>query len=287
MGGVSETFCELVVTEPRKRPVLSKNLLIGIKDYFNAFKKWRLLFYLSHAEMTRTYKRTVIGPFWAALSMGIFIASMGILFSLLWHTQISTYLPLFASGYIVWIFFSTVVTGASTAFTSMEAYIKQIDLPYSFYAFSLICRNVIIFAHQLLVFVVIALIFHIPVTLNTFLFVPGFVLLLLNCSWITILLGILCTRFRDIQQIVVNLLQIAMFVTPIFWSESQLGHSKVAFVCIQLNPLYHLISVVRYPLMGQATHLSSWLVDIGLLIFGWVITMRVLGQKYHKLVYWL
>ncbi len=54
---------------------------------------------MAYAEIRRRYKRTLIGPFWVTLSIAIFIGSMGFL-------EISSYLPFFASGYVVWIFFN-------------------------------------------------------------------------------------------------------------------------------------------------------------------------------------
>ncbi len=117
--------------------------------------------------------------------------------------------------------------------------------------------------------------------------IPGFALLILNCSWIAIALGLVCARMRDIQQIVTSILQIAMFITLIFWSESQLGHGKIALSIINLNPIYHFISVVRYPLMGEPTSLVSWMANILILVVGWRFTMIYLGRNYNKLIYWL
>ena len=56
-----------------------------------------------------------------------------------------------------------------------------------------------------------------PVTWATLLVIPGFVLLCINLVWIAELLAATCTRYRDIQQLVTNLLQIALFLMPIFW----------------------------------------------------------------------
>ncbi|MCH9769585.1 MAG: ABC transporter permease [Gammaproteobacteria bacterium] len=260
---------------------------LGVTDYVNGFKKWNLWLYLAYADIRRRYRRTVIGPFWATLSVAIFIASMGVLFSALWHRNMHEYLPFFASGFVIWAFFSTTVTDSCSTFVVMEGYMKQIALPYSFYAFLVVARNIMAFLHQFVVFLVVAIIFRLHINHNTLLVIPGFILLVLNCSWIAIAFGLLCARFRDIQQIVMSLLQISMFVTPIFWSESQLGQGKIAFVCLNLNPLYHLISVVRYPLLGQVAHPVSWLVDILILLVGWSLTMCALSRFYNKLIYWL
>ncbi len=72
----------------------------------------------------------------------------------------------------------------------------------------------------------------------------------LNAVWITMLLGSLCARFRDIQQLVGTLLQISLFLTPIFWSPDQLT-GRTAMLA-QFNPMYHLIAVVRDPMLGKA-----------------------------------
>ena len=264
-----------------------KPFFIGFSDYLQALKKWELLSYVAYADIRKRYRRTVIGPFWATLSLAIFVTSMGILFSLLWHTNVSTYLPFFASGFIVWTFFSAMIIESCVTFTSAEGYLKQVSMPYSFYAFLVICRNFIVFLHQFVIYLVIAFIFRIPVTHYTWLTIPSFFLLILNASWITIALGLLCSRFRDVQQIINSVLQIAMFVTPLFWPEKQLGHSIAAFLCIDLNPFYHFVSIVRYPLLGEPAPLISWFADIFILVIGWTFTMYSLGRYYNKLIYWL
>lgn len=259
----------------------------SVQDYIASFKRWDLWFYLAYAEIRRRYRRTVIGPFWATLSVAIFIGSMGFLFSKLWHQNMTTYLPFFASGYVVWVCFSTMVTESCQTFIAMDAYMKQIALPYCFYGYLVVCRNMMVFLHQFVIFLAVALIFHVSVNVNTLMAIPGLALFILNFSWISIAFGLLCTRYRDVQQIVTSLLQIAMFVTPIFWSASQLGHSKAAFVLLNFNPIYHMISVVRYPLLGQHASLISWGADIGMLVVGWSLTMWALARNYHKLIYWL
>lgn len=70
---------------------------LGVTDYVNGFKKWNLWLYLAYADIRRRYRRTVIGPFWATLSVAIFIASMGVLFSALWHRNMHEYLPFLVS----------------------------------------------------------------------------------------------------------------------------------------------------------------------------------------------
>ena len=53
--------------------------------------------------------------------------------------------------------------------------------------------------------------------------IPGFALLAINGLWISILLGLVSTRFRDVPPIVGSFLQVLFFMTPIIWPAEMLG----------------------------------------------------------------
>ncbi len=280
---VADTLDITTLIEPKRRGYF----YIGARDYFQGLKIWKLWLYLAHAEIRRRYRRTQLGPFWSTLSVAIFIGSLGVLSCGLWHQNVREYLPTFSAAYVAWVFFSATVNDSCLTFISTEKYIKQMTWAYSFYAFQVVARNIMVFFHHLIVFIAVAIMFQVPLNGYTVLAIPGLILLFLNCTWISIALGLLCARLRDMQPIVSSVLQIAMFVTPIFWPESQLGGGKIAFVTTYMNPLYHFISTVRYPLLGQPAHLINWTVDIIILLVGGVGTMVYLGRNYNKLIYWL
>jgi ABC-type polysaccharide/polyol phosphate export permease len=58
-------------------------------------------------------------------------------------------------------------------------------------------------------------------------------------------------------------------------------------VLAEYNPLYHLISVVRDPLLGRAPELLHWLIVIGITLAGWVLTLEVMSKFRHRIVYWI
>ena len=122
-------------------------------------------------------------------------------------------------------------------------------------------------------------------TWATLLAVPGLLLLCLNALWIAVFLGAVCARYRDVQQLVGNVLQIALFLTPIFWSADQL--TGRASILADYNPLYHLIAIVRDPLMGKAPDTLHWVVVGVGTVLGWALTIHVMGKFRHRIVYWL
>ena len=71
------------------------------------------------------------------------------------------------------------------------------------------------------------------------------------------LVGLLSARFRDLPQIVAAVMQIAFYITPIIYRPNALN--RFSFI-VKLNPLAHLIELVRAPLIGQVPSAMTWAV---------------------------
>ena len=240
---------------------------------------------LGWRETKRRYRRTAFGPFWTTASLAIFVAALGFVWSNLWNKNPATYLPFLTAGMVCWVFFTTICTEGCAAFCGYEKLIKQLRISYTMLACAVVWRNAIVFLHNLIIFALVCIYFGVSVTWSTLLVIPGFVLLSLNAAWIVIVLGTVCARYRDLQQLVASLLQISLFLTPIFWSPDQLtGRMRVL---AQFNPLYHMIAIVREPLLGQTPAPLHWLVVVLIAVVGWTLTVQVLTKFRHRIVYWL
>jgi ABC-type polysaccharide/polyol phosphate export permease len=205
----------------------------------------------------------------------------------LWNQSAETYLPFLTSGLVVWMLISTMLTESCAVFVNGANFVRQIKLNYSILVYALVWRNFIGFLHNLVVYIVVALIFapHSIISPAILLALPGLFLLLLNGAWIGLLLGLCCLRFRDIQQLVGTVIQIAIFITPIFWPPEVLkGSSRAIFVAY--NPLYHLIEVVREPLIGQAPPLSTYCAVLIITVSGWTIAYLAYSRFRKRIPYW-
>jgi ABC-type polysaccharide/polyol phosphate export permease len=114
--------------------------------------------------------------------------------------------------------------------------------------------------------------------------IPGMLLVMLNQIWLSIVIGILATRFRDITQIVVTTIQISMFATPIMWPVSAIPGARII---ADVNPFFHLIELVRAPLLGDVAEPLSWIVVIVMCILGYGLATIALTRASPRLVYWL
>jgi ABC-2 type transport system permease protein/lipopolysaccharide transport system permease protein len=254
------------------------------QDLFCALREWRLWTMLGWNDIRLKYRRSTIGPFWITLSMAMFILILGIVYSRIFHIGVRDYLPFLTAGYITWGFISQTTTESCGAFLEGERIIKQIRLPYAVYVLRVVYRNFIIFLHNAVVFVPVAIIFSVNPGFHGLMAIPGLVLLYLNLCWVALCLSILNSRFRDLQSIVGTFVQVMLFVTPIMWPLRTLGD---ATYLAEINPLYHLIDIVRTPLLGQSPDFSSWLVAIALMFPGSAVSMWLLHRASRRLVFWI
>ena len=144
------------------------------------------------------------------------------IFSSLFKAPISEFLPFLAAGLIIWNFISTTLTDSTNVFVNAEPIIKQLPLPLTTHIFRMLSLNVYIFLHNILIFPLVLLCVKRPIGVEAFLFLPGFLLLILNLAWMSVILSIVCSRFRDLTQIVSSVLQIFFYLTPIIWLPSLL-----------------------------------------------------------------
>lgn len=254
-------------------------------DIKDGFLDWRMWSRLGWKETVRRYRRTIIGPFWTTLSLGIFIVAMGLVWAQLWKQDIKDYLPFLTAGMLAWGFFQSIVNEGCPVFTGASALITSMQVPYTALTCAVVWRNVIIFFHNIIILAIIMLYAGSAVTWYSLLVIPGLLLTSFNGVWFGLLLGAICTRFRDIQQIISSILQISMFVTPVFWSPAQLGERGDWFV--KYNVLYHFVDILRAPLLGKAPDNFSYYVVLGATVIGWALTFFVLSRVRHRIPYWL
>jgi ABC-type polysaccharide/polyol phosphate export permease len=231
------------------------------------------------------YRRTLIGPFWTTLSLGLFIVMLGIIWSHLWKQDPKTYIPFVSSGMIAWAMLSTITVEGTSVFVAGQTLIRELPISYTMLACALVWRNLIAFGHNFIIYVAVCLYAGVQASWSMFLIVPGLALMCLNGIWVALLLGLACIRFRDIQQLVTTILQVALFVTPIFWTPEQLTGRLGIFE--QYNILYHYVAVVRDPMLGHAPTLRSWLTVLLATFLGWGVTLIVYSRFRRRIPYWL
>lgn len=259
---------------------------LGVKDVLATLSQIGLPLYLAKADIRQRYRRSILGPWWITISTGVMIACIGVIFGTIFKSPMQEFLPFLSAGLIIWGFISSTVMDATTVLIGAEAIIKQLPIPVFTHILRMIGRNLIVFFHNLLIFPIVCLCVQKGINWNIFYFILGLVILTLNLLWISLLLAVICTRFRDITQIVGSLLQIAFYVTPIIWMPSLLP-ARASVMLLDPNPVYHLLAIVRDPLIGLSPSLMNWLVSAGLSLIGSLFSLLLFNKYRARISYWL
>lgn len=235
-------------------------------------------------DIRQRYRRSVLGPFWFTLSTAIMVVVLGILYSALLQQEISEYLPYLAVGLIVWQYLASSMNEGCDSFIGSAYLIKQIRMPLTTHVCRIVWRNFIILLHSLPVAIITLIAFGRWPGVEILLVPFGLFILLLHGVWIGVVLGVLCARFRDIQPIVNSLVQVTFFFTPVMWSPEIL--KERAWVA-EYNPLYHIIEIVRAPIIGRPVLVESWVWAILSLVAGFFFAERLVRRYRDRVPYWL
>jgi ABC-type polysaccharide/polyol phosphate export permease len=256
----------------------------ALVDVANALRRWRIWTALGTHDIGARYRGSLLGPLWITIATGAMIGGMGVLYSQIFHMTLKDYLPWVAIGIVFWGLFTTLATDGCETFISSNGIIKQTSLPMFTFLGRMLTRNLITFAHQLIIVVVVMTLFGKWSGVHPASLLVGFALCLGNLVWLALFCGITSARFRDVPQIVQAVMQVLMFMTPVFWRADSVRTGR--FV-LQGNPFYHMIEAVRRPLLGLPHMAGSWLFLTVLMIIGWTGTFLLFARVRRRVVHYL
>lgn len=261
------------------------NLDVIVTEIKAIFKQWEVWYLLATQDIRLRYRRSAIGPFWITISMAVTVYTMGFLYGHLFKVNIQDYFPYLASGIIGWNFISLLILESSNTFIESEPYIKNQESFMSLFVMRLILRNLIVFGHNLIVFIPIVFIFHVPVTLKLFLLIPAIFVIALNVMIWGSFLAVMGTRYRDFAQIITSLVQVIFFLTPIMWMPSSLPE-RLQWVVI-VNPFNQFLNLIRDPLLNLPFQFNTILVVGVFSVIGFMFYANVFARYKNRIVFWL
>jgi lipopolysaccharide transport system permease protein len=280
-----ETVADIPDRDAATYASLSTNLIgATCADVIVGLRAWRLWSKFAWHDMVARYRRSWVGPFWLVLTTAIFVGAMSLVYGTLFHMAVGEYVPFVAAGVVSWGFIAATATESVGTFVDAETYIRQVRVNLFVYVFRVVWRNILVFAHQFAVVLIVLVLFgkFAPNTLP--LAILGIFLFLLQAVWVVPLLGLLGARFRDLQPILFNALQVMFFVTPVLWPPALLGPRRWI---ADFNPLQSLIAVLREPLLGAVPSMEEYLCVIAITATGFALAAFMYGRFRLRVVYWL
>ena len=258
-------------------------LYFAIKDIISSFLSYRVWLMFGWLDIKLRYRRSLLGPFWITISIGVMVMALGLLYSQIFNQEINEYLPYIGCSIIIWFFISNMINEGCNTFIFAEYQIKQVNQYFSVYAFRLLWRNMVIFAHNFIV-ALLLLIFFGVYHWQAIIFPLTFLLICAILFFLSIVLGIVCARYRDVPQIVLSITQILIFITPIFWRKEFI--TKHEWITLY-NPVYHMLEIVRSPLLGKPFPFDSLYISLEILAVLVCLSLLLLAKYRNRLAYWV
>ena len=267
----------------------SKTFRRAIADLTEGLRRHQLWLHLGWQDIKQRYRRSLLGPLWITIATGTTAVAMGGLYSKLFHLELSEHLPYVTLGLIIWGLLSASILEGAEVFVANEGLIKQLPTALSVHVYRLVWRQALLFAHNIVIYVIIAMIYPKPWKWTDLSVIPALALIMLNCIWAALVFGIVGTRFRDIGPLLNSIVQLLFFMTPIIWNDqtlAQQGAGQWRWI-VELNPLFHYLDIVRAPLLGADQHARHWVVVIALTVMGWILAAFALRQYRSRVPYWV
>lgn len=257
----------------------------------NAYREkiW-LIANLAKRQFLQRYHGSFLGILWPFLAAGLQLAIYAFIFSVILNARweqagiaaAQEPLPFWlvmSAGMVMYFFVAELIGAAPGLVVSVPNYVKKIKFPLAVLPFVNLLvgtATACVFLLILAVAISVAGSFHWWILLTPLAFFQA-ALWCLGFSWI---LGAAGVFIRDLQQMVPFILQLLMFLTPIFYPASAVpAHFRIVIAC---NPLAFLVDTFRnLALWGQPPHWGlffAWTAGAAAFAYvGYLIFQRLRG----------
>ena len=241
---------------------------------------WRAL---AAGDIRSKYRRTLLGPWWITATNAITALIMGLVAGRFLGADMKTYLPHFMISMTIWNFISSSLNEACSTMINAGGMIKAVDMPLAIHVMRMVHRNLIIFLHNIAVIPFIWLVYPWPIGFQSLLAPIGLLIVYVFVVSGSMVISMICVRYRDVPPVMASILQLLFFVSPIIWVPTQI---KGGDLIVSLNPIAYLLAVTRDPIMSVSPHLLSWVGAIGFVALATIAMAYVYTRYRSRVVYW-
>lgn len=231
------------------------------------------------------YKQTVLGPLWYVIQPLLTSVVFTVVFGAVAQLPTDGVPPFlfYMAGNVCWNYFSMSLTKTSNTFLGNAGMFGKVYFPRMVVPISFVVTNLAQFAVQFLIFIgFYAYYWFAGAPLKPTLSLLWLPLVLLQMALLGLGAGILIsavtTRYRDLVFALGFGVSLWMYATPVIYPASMVPEKYLWIYT--LNPMVPIIEQFREAFFGTsiitAHHIiSSWVVTLGLLIWGLVLFHRV------------
>lgn len=259
-------------------------MIDAVVDMARGAARWRTSYKLGLQDIELRYKRSLLGPFWISASLIATVLALAFVFADVFQQDYLTYISYLGSGLLAWQLIGALTNEGCGAINEHSGFLQNVPMPITVISGRIVFRNSIVFVHNLIAVVGVLTVLGAKFTPTALLAIPGAAIILAIGYFMAMVLGPLCARFRDIPLVVQSAMQVIFFLTPIFWMPSAVSHRPMF---TSANPFYHLIQLVRSPMLGEPADQIHWIVALWFCAIAAVAAVITVSVTRKRMNLWL
>jgi len=257
-----------------------------VRDVVRSAGLWHIWIRLGLQDVRLKFRRSAVGVGWIFVNLAVLVSAIGFIYANLLGQDTREFIPYLTIGMILWGYFTSSIVDGGNAFVHSEGYIKQISLPIYVYIFRYFVSIGVTTLIAMLAYLIVAVIYQVPLGAGTLFAIPGLLMVMTTSLLLITIFAHLNARFRDVAHLASVGMQVLFYVTPvIFPAELLRRRADLSFV-VNLNPMYHLLEVVRRPLLaGVPADGFSYLAAGSVMVALAAVAAAVIATNQRRIVY--
>ena len=260
-------------------------LQAALDDVRQSLKRLRLAFYLGWRESILPYRAARIGPFWMMLQTALWAGAIGYFLAPSAGRGEPSYYVYVTVGIALYSTFLIFISEGASVFVREKNLILNVPNPFLIYVLKIAAKALIQVVMTIPIIILSFLVAGLQPNGMILLAIPALVLLFLFGIGVTLTLGTLGVRFRDVIFATQAAMRLMLFVTPIFWIVEQRHGARRMLA--EINPLYHFISIVRDPIMGKAADMHHWNIALASTVMALMLGFLLFAYYRGRIAIWL
>jgi len=247
-----------------------------------------MLGFTTFYRFTINYRQTILGPLWVLVQPIAFILFLGALFTNLSSANANVFLPHLGIGYVAWTLLGGYLSRGPSIFVRNKPFIMDANRSLTDAVMLDNLELVVQFVHRILIIIALCLIFKSTTPTGVIKATVGLFIIIINGYFYSMILSILATRFKDLQEAVTPLNNILFLATPIIWmpGPTAAGRGMILENYMQYNPFYHFLEIFRAPLLSKPIEDTTIIFVSVATIVGFVVSCILYGSLRSIVPHW-
>jgi ABC-2 type transport system permease protein len=274
-------------TNPGKRDSLAeaeKPLLAVLGESIRNPAFWG---YSTWLDIVIRYRKSKFGLLWILVPPLMYVGGMGYFFAKVQGMDPLVFMPHIGIGYMLFRMITMVMVESTSVLPMHAGYILDGRVRLTDFVLRVIFKAGFYFLTSWVILVPVLVaspVFHpegLPMAML------GLVLLMLNMVWVSGVISLFGARFPDAHEFMGNVFILGFLITPILWYPKTAPPNTIHGILMRLNPAYHMIELVRAPLLGdQPGGHSLIIVTLGALL-GWGLWIWLYRRYARYVALWV